>query len=153
MSLELAKNHLEKHGLADRVQEFDTSSATVELAAQAVGTEPGRIAKSLTYQKDDTGLLIVAAGDTRVSNKKFKAQFGLKARMLPPEEVEEKTNHQIGGVCPFGVPATLPVYLDESLKKYDVVYPACGSSNSCVRLTVDELYTVSGALGWVDVTE
>lgn len=153
MSFSKAKKHLEQIGLADRIIEFDTSSATVELAAKALGTEPGRIAKSLTFQWKDTGVLILAAGDKRMSNSKFKAQFGEKAKMLSPEEVEQKTNHQIGGVCPFGIPEELPVYMDESLRAYDTVYPACGSSNSCAKLTVDELYTAAGAKGWVDVTQ
>lgn len=153
MSLEIAIAHLRKYGKEEAVQEFTVSSATVELAAKAVGTEPGRIAKSLTYQFEDTGLMIVAAGDVRVQNRLFKATFGMKARMLPPEEVPEKTNHAVGGVCPFGVPEALPVYLDESLKAYDIIYPACGSANSCVKLTPEELYEIAGAKGWVRVTE
>ncbi len=151
MSIDIARDYLRNFGKENEIVEFDVSSATVELAAEAVGTEPGRIAKSLTYQFEDTGLMVVAAGDVRVQNKAFKETFGLKARMLPADEVGAKTNHEIGGVCPFGVPKELPVYLDESLKRYDIVYPACGSSNSCVRLTPDELYEIAGAKGWVNV--
>lgn len=153
MSLEIAREHLRKFEKEEAIQEFDVSSATVELAARAVGTEPGRIAKSLTYQWEDTGLMVVAAGDVRVQNRLFKQTFGVKARMLAPEEVLEKTNHAVGGVCPFGVPADLPVWLDTSLKKYDIIYPACGSANSCVRLRPDELYEIAGARGWVTVCE
>lgn len=153
MSLEIARKHLEKFGKEDAILEFAVSSATVDLAAKALGTEPGRIAKSLTYQFEDTGLMVVAAGNVRVQNRLFKETFGIKARMLPPDEVLEKTNHEVGGVCPFGVPEALPVWLDESLRAYDVIYPACGSGNSCVRMTPDELYTLSGARGWVRVCE
>lgn len=151
MSIEIATNYLKRFGKERDILEFEVSSATVELAAQAVGTEPGKIAKSLTYQFEDTGLMIVTAGDVRVQNRAFKDTFGLKARMLPPDEVLQKTNHEVGGVCPFGVPDALPVYLDESLRRFDVVYPACGSSNSCVKMTPDELFTIAGAKGWVNV--
>ncbi len=151
MSIDIARKHLEKFGMEGEILEFEVSSATVELAAKAIGTDPSRIAKSLTYQLEDTGLMIVAAGDVRVQNKLFKEAFGMKARMLSAEDVLEKTNHEIGGVCPFGVPEALPIYLDESLRQYDYVYPACGSSNSCVKMTPDELYRIAGAVGWVSV--
>ncbi len=153
MSIEIAREHLRKYGKEEAILEFDVSSATVELAAKALNTEPGRIAKSLTYQFEDTGLMIVAAGDVRVQNRLFKQTFGVKARMLSPEEVVEKTNHEVGGVCPFGVPEGLPIWLDASLQKYDVIYPACGSGNSCVQITPEELFRIAGARGWVRVCE
>ena len=153
MSIDIAREHLRKFGKEKEIMEFDTSSATVALAAQAIGTEEGRIAKSLTYQHEDTGLMIVCAGDVRVQNRLFKETFGKKARMLAAEEVTQKTNHDIGGVCPFGVPEALPVWLDKSLLAYDIIYPACGSSNSCVRMTPEEVFEIAGAEGWVQVCE
>ena len=151
MSYENAKAHLEKYNLADRIQLFDVSSATVELAAQAVGVEGARIAKTLSFKVEDGLILILAAGDARIDNKKYKATFHKKASMPSPDEVLEQIGHPVGGVCPFGINPGVPVYLDESLKRFDIVYPAAGTGNSAVKLTIDELYTCSEAIGWVDV--
>ena len=151
MSYELAKAHLEKYNLADRIQLFEVSSATVELAAQAVGVEGARIAKTLSFKVEDGLILILAAGDARIDNKKYKATFHKKASMPSPDEVLEQIGHPVGGVCPFGIKPGVPVYLDESLKRFDIVYPAAGTGNSAVKLTIDELYTCSEAIGWVDV--
>ena len=155
MSIEIAREYLKEKGYDDRIMEFDVSSATVELAAKAVGTEPERICKTLSFKlKDGTGILVQAAGDARIDNKKYKDCFGEKARMLSPEEVPEYTNHEIGGVCAFGVTRDdVRIYCDESLRRFDMVYPACGSSNSAAGFTPDELYEISGALDWVDVTK
>ena len=155
MSIETARAYLEKFGMADRIQEFEVSSATVELAAKAVGVEPARICKTLSFKlKDGTGILIQVAGDARVDNKKYKDYFGEKARMLSPEEVPQYTNHEIGGVCAFGVTRDdVRIYCDESMKRFDMVYPACGSSNSCARFTPDELYEVSRSLAWIDISK
>lgn len=153
MSVETVKAYLEKRGLGDRVIEFDVSSATVELAALAVGCEPCRIAKSLTFYDPagDGCVMILAAGDARIDNPKFKAVFGGKAKMLSAEDVPAFTGHAIGGVCPFGVGEKTKVYLDASLKRFDVVYPAAGSAQSAVRLTLPELEEASGSAGWIDV--
>ena len=151
MSYENAKAHLEKYNLADRIQLFDVSSATVELAAQAVGVEGARIAKTLSFKVEDGLILILAAGDARIDNKKYKATFHKKASMPSPDEVLEQIGHPVGGVCPFGIKPGISVYLDESLKRFDIVYPAAGTGNSAVKLTIDELYTCSEAIGWVDV--
>ena len=151
MSIEKARAYLRGFGLDDRILEFDVSSATVELAAQAVGVEPARIAKSLTFQQGEGCVLIVAAGDARIANPKFKAQFGMKASMLSPEAVERLTGHAVGGVCPFGVGPDVAVYLDETLRRFETVFPAAGSANSAIELTPDELFRVSGARAWIDV--
>ena len=151
MSYENAKAHLEKYNLADRIQLFDVSSATVELAAQAVGVEGARIAKTLSFKLDSGCILILAAGDARIDNKKYKATFHKKASMPSADEVLEQIGHPVGGVCPFGIKPGVTVYLDESLKRFDIVYPAAGTGNSAVKLTIDELYTCSEAVGWVDV--
>ena len=151
MSYENAKAHLEKYNLADRIQLFDVSSATVELAAQAVGVEGARIAKTLSFKLDNGCILILAAGDARIDNKKYKATFHKKASMPSAEEVLEQIGHPVGGVCPFGIKPGVTVYLDESLKRFDIVYPAAGTGNSAVKLSIDELYTCSEAVGWVDV--
>lgn len=151
MSYELAKAHLEKYGLADRIQLFDVSSATVELAAQAVGVEGARIAKTLSFKLDSGCILIIAAGDARIDNRKYKDTFHKKASMPSADEVLEQIGHPVGGVCPFGIKTGIPVYLDESLKRFDIVYPAAGTGNSAVKLTIDELYKSSEAVGWVDV--
>lgn len=153
MAFDIAKKYLDERGYGDRVMEFDVSSATVELAAIAVGTEPERIAKSLTFMVEDSPVMILAAGDAKVNNGKFKAYFHTKAKMLTYEQVAELIGHEVGGVCPFGVKEGVKVYLDESLKRFDIVYPACGSSNSAVRLTIPELEEVSGFTEWVDVTK
>lgn len=151
MSYERARAHLEKYDLADRIQLFDVSSATVELAALAVGVEGARIAKTLSFKLDNGCILIIAAGDARIDNKKYKAAFQKKASMPSAEEVLAYIGHPVGGVCPFGIKPGVPVYLDESLKRFDIVYPAAGTGNSAVKLTIDELYTCSEAIGWVDV--
>ena len=151
MSFEKAKAHLESRGFADRIMEFDSSSATVELAAMAVGTAPERIAKSLTFMVDDRPVMILCAGDAKVANAKYKACFHTKARMLTREEVHRLVGHDVGGVCPFGIYPEVKVYLDESLKRFDTVYPACGSANSAVRLSIPELEKSSDYPQWIDV--
>ena len=155
MSIEIARKHLEKFGVADRIMEFDVSSATVDLAAAAVGCEGARICKTLSFKlKDGTGILIQMAGDAKIDNKKYKDTFGEKAKMLSPDEVPQYTNHEIGGVCAFGVTRDdVKIYCDESMKRFDIVYPACGSDNSAIGLSLDEIYEISGALGWVDVSK
>lgn len=151
MSFERAKAYLTKWNLQNRILVAEVSSATVALAAQAFGVEEARIAKTLSFLVNDAPVLIVAAGDVRVDNRKFKEAFHTKAKMLTPEQAEELIGHAVGGVCPFGVNDGVKVYLDESLKRFETVYPACGSSNSAVKLTIPELEAASGALGWVDV--
>lgn len=150
--LEKAKNYLKQFGLENRVQEFDVSSATVELAAQALGVEGKRIAKSLSFKVGDDAILVVAAGDAKVDNKKFKGQFAIKAKMLSFDEVEQLVGHAVGGVCPFGINDSVKTYLDESLKRFETVFPAVGSSNSAIELTVAELEKYAqNVAGWVDV--
>lgn len=152
MSVERVKKYLSAYGMDDRVQEFAVSSATVELAAEALHVAPALIAKSISLHDGGDGcLIIVAAGDAKIDNTKFKAEFGYKARMLKFEEVEPLTGYAVGGVCPFGNPAGASVYCDVSLKRFETVYPAAGSSNSCVRLTCEELFRVSKSLKWIDV--
>ena len=151
MSIEKVKAFFEKYGMADRVLEFDVSSATVELAAQAVGCEPCRIAKTLSFLADGQPILIVAAGDAKIDNPKYKARFAAKAKMLTPEEAETLVGHAVGGVCPFAVNEGVKVYLDESLKRFPTVFPACGSSNSAIELSIGELEKYSGFDSWVDV--
>jgi len=151
MSIEKAKAYLEKFGAAGRVREFEVSSATVELAAQALGCEGCRIAKTLSFLVGEKPILIVAAGDAKVDNPKYKARFGTKAKMLAFEEVEPLIGHAVGGVCPFGINEGVAVYLDESLKRFETVFPACGSSNSAIELTIPELEEYSGYEAWVDV--
>ena len=151
MSFDKAKSHLEKFGFGGRVRVFDVSSATVELAAEAAWVEPARIAKTLSFDAPDGCILVVTAGDMKVNNAKFKAEFGIKPRMLTPDKVGEKTGHEVGGVCPFGVNDGAGVYLDVSMQRFDTVYPACGSANSSVRLSCEELFLCSGAVRWVDV--
>ena len=151
MSYEHARAHLEKKGFADRIILHGASTATVELAAQALGVEPGMIAKTLSFLVDGKTVLILAEGMARVENRKFKDTFHTKARMIPFDEVESRTGHAPGGVCPFGVPDDVDVYLDESLKRFEVVYPAAGNDHSAVRLTIPELEASSDAKGWVDV--
>lgn len=150
-SIEHVKEYLGQFGAQDRVLEFDVSSATVELAAQALGCEPGRIAKTLSFMAGEQGVFIVAAGDCRIDNHRYKEHFGCKAKMMTAEELESLTGLHFGGVCPFGLPESIDVYLDVSLKAYDHVYPACGSSNSAIRLTLEELERFSRCKGWVDV--
>ncbi|MDR0818199.1 MAG: YbaK/EbsC family protein [Oscillospiraceae bacterium] len=151
MSLESVKSYLSDYGIADRVLEFEVSIATVELAAQAVGCEPARIAKTLSFNVKDAPVLIVFAGDIRVDNAKYKSQFGVKAKMLTPDETVELIGHAIGGVCPFAVKDGVTVYLDESLKRFETVFPACGSNNSAIELTIPELERYSNRVAWVDV--
>ena len=151
MSVEKVKKYFEAFGIDSRIKEFDTSSATVELAARALGCAPERIAKSLTFRKDGGVIMVVAAGDTKIDNKKFKAEFGLKAKMLTPDEVIESVGHAVGGVCPFALNVGVSVYLDKSLKRFETVFPACGSSNSAIELTCEELEKYSGYEKWVDV--
>lgn len=137
--------------MEERVLEFDVSSATVELAAAALHCEPQRIAKTLSFIVEDHAILIVAAGDAKIDNAKYKAQFGKKAKMLAPEEVVTLVGHAIGGVCPFAVNEGVDIYLDVSLKRFETVFPACGSSNSAIELTIAEMEEYSGYAGWVDV--
>ena len=151
MSIEKARAHLKKYGLEERIQEFTVSSATVALAAEALGCEPARIAKSLSFESRESAILVIAAGDARIDNAKFKQRFGMKAKMLSAEKVEPLIGHGVGGVCPFGVNAGVPVYLDESLKRFETVYPAAGTPSSAVHLSLSELERASEAVGWVDV--
>jgi prolyl-tRNA editing enzyme YbaK/EbsC (Cys-tRNA(Pro) deacylase) len=138
-------------GVADRILEFDVSSATVELAAQALHCEGARIAKTLSFMADGKPILIVLAGDARVDNAKYKHLFGCKAKMMTAEELEHYTGLHFGGVCPFGIPEEVTIYLDESLKRFQTVYPACGTANSAIEVTPEELEKFSGAAGWIDV--
>ena len=151
MSLERAKKHWKKYGLEDKIIEFDTSSATVEEAAKALGCSPGEIAKTLSFLVEGKPILIVAAGDAKIDNSKYKAFFHQKAKMIPVDAVEKMIGHKVGGVCPFGVLEGVEVYLDRSLQKYDVIYPACGNSHSAVKLTIRELEEASCYQEWVDV--
>ena len=152
MSIEKAKQHLSRWGKDGLVVEHEASSATVELAALALHTEPRRIAKTLSFLTGERTILVVAAGDARVDSAKFKKAFGLKkARMVPAEEVEPRIGHAIGGVCPFGVNEGVDVWLDESLRRFETVFPACGSSNSSIELSPEELAEYSEACGWADV--
>lgn len=151
MAVEKVKEFFGKLGLEDRIQEFDVSSATVELAAEALHCESCRIAKTLSFTVDGNPILIVAAGDTKIDNPKYKAQFGTKAKMLAPDEVQEMIGHAVGGVCPFAVNDGVTVYLDESLKRFQTVFPACGSSNSAIELTIEELERFSDYKAWIDV--
>ena len=151
MSVEHVRAYLTQFGAQDMILEFDVSSATVELAAQALHCEPCRIAKTLSFMVGEQPVLIVAAGDCRIDNRRYKDTFGVKARMMTAEELERFTGLHFGGVCPFGIPAGVDVYLDESLKRFDTVYPACGSSNSAIEVTLPELERFSGFKGWVHV--
>ena len=151
MSIERVRAYFQTLGMEDRIQEFAVSSATVELAAQAVGVEAARIAKTLSFHDGEGCLLIVVAGDARVDNRRFKDTFHQKARFLTPEEAVAFTGHAVGGVCPFAVGDAVAVYLDESLRRFDTVFPAAGSSNSAIELTCDELFRFSNARCWVDV--
>lgn len=151
MSIERARAHLARFGADGRVREFETSSATVELAAAAVGTEPARIAKTLSFMVGETPTLVLFAGDARVNNQAFKATFHTKPKMLAADQAEQLVGHAVGGVCPFGVNDGVEVFLDESLRRFETVWPAAGSSNSAIELTLDELERFSGARGWVDV--
>jgi len=152
MSIERVRAYFREQGIEDRIREFDVSSATVELAAQAVGVEGARIAKTLSFLlKDDSCILIVAAGDAKVDNAKYKHYFGVKAKMLPHDAVPEYVGHAVGGVCPFAVKEGVKVYLDESLKRFETVFPAAGSASSAIELTLEELERYSGYTAWIDV--
>ena len=151
MAIEVVREYLKKWDADKRIIEFDTSSATVELAALAVGCEPACIAKTLSFLVEDHAILIVAAGDAKVDNPKYKAQFHTKAKMLSPDQVTEMIGHAVGGVCPFGVKPGVEIYLDESLRRFDTVFPAAGSSNSAIELSMEELERFSGSTNWIDV--
>lgn len=151
MSIERGRAYFAQFGMEDQVIEFNVSSATVELAAAALNCEPQRIAKTLSFLVDGQAILIVAAGDARIDNPKYKTQFGVKAKMIAAEDVEPLIGHGIGGVCPFGINEGVMVYLDESLKRFITVYPACGSGNSAIELTIPQLEQYSGYTAWVDV--
>lgn len=151
MSIEKGRAYFRQFGMEDRVREFDVSSATVELAALALGVDGARIAKTLSFKKNDSCILILAAGDARIDNHKFKEKFHMKAKMLAPDEVLSIVGHPVGGVCPFGINDGIDVYLDESLKRFETVFPAVGSANSAIELDLDELYKYSNAIEWIDV--
>ena len=151
MAIELVREYLKKYGKENDIIELDSSSATVELAARALNTQPERIAKTLSFMGNEQPLLIVCAGDNKIDNHKFKEQFHTKAKMLKADEVERYTNHAIGGVCPFAVPSSTAVYFDVSLKRFDYFYPACGSANSAIRLTCEELENLVPQGTWIDV--
>lgn len=151
MSLERAAAYLKEKGLEDRIIIPEHSSATVAEAAEALGCEPGMIAKTLSFLQGDQAVLIVVEGMARIDNRKYKERFGCKAKMIPAEMVGPLTGHEIGGVCPFGVNEGVSVYLDESLRKHEIVYPAAGTDHSGVKLTIPELEKCSGSKGWVDV--
>lgn len=151
MAIDKVKEYFRQYGMEERIQEFDVSSATVELAAQALSCAPARIAKTLSFLVGEQPVLIVTAGDVKIDNGKYKKQFGTKAKMLAPDQVEELIGHAIGGVCPFAVKEGVEVYLDESLKRFETVFPACGSSNSAIELTISEMERYAGEKGWIDV--
>ncbi|MEA5152442.1 MAG: YbaK/EbsC family protein [Oscillospiraceae bacterium] len=151
MSIEKGRAYFRNLGIEDRVREFEVSSATVELAAQALGVEGARIAKTLSFKTDSGCMLILAAGDARIDNHKFKEKFHMKAKMLSPDEVLELVGHPVGGVCPFGINEGVAVYLDESMKRFKTVFPAVGSASSAIELNLDELFRYSKALEWIDV--
>lgn len=151
MAIEKVKAYFREYGMEERIQEFDVSSATVELAAKALHCEPQRIAKTLSFMVENEAVLILTAGDVKIDNPKYKAKFGKKAKMLSLDEVETLVGHAVGGVCPFAVNEGVIVYLDISLKRFETVFPACGSSNSAIELTIPELEKYSGYAEWVDV--
>lgn len=151
MAIEKVREYLKQYGIADRIRELEESSATVELAALALGCEPCRIAKTLSFMAADGPILIVAAGDAKIDNHRYKEEFGVKAKMLSPVEAETLVGHAVGGVCPFGINEGVTIYLDESLKRFETVFPACGSGNSAIELTIPELERYSGYTLWVDV--
>jgi prolyl-tRNA editing enzyme YbaK/EbsC (Cys-tRNA(Pro) deacylase) len=151
MAIEKVREYFSQHGLEDRILEFDVSSETVELAAQAIACEPKQIAKSMSFILDDNAIIVVTSGDARISNPKFKEHFKAKAKMISPDQVELLIGHDIGGVCPFGINEDVLVYLDVSLKRFETVFPAAGSGNSVIELSVAELEEHSQAEAWVDV--
>ncbi len=152
MSFERAYNYLKQFNLESKAQQFTTSSATVALAAAALGTEEARIAKTLAFDVKGKVVLVVAAGDTKIDNKKFKQQFLAKAKMLDSASVYQHTGYHVGGVCPFDIDSTVEIFLDDSLKRFETIFPACGSDDSAVELTIEQLDQVSKATGWVSVT-
>ena len=151
MALEQATKYLTEKGYADRIIELEESSATVQLAAEALGVEPGMIAKTMSFLQGEQPVLILTEGTARIDNRKYKDTFHIKAKMIPFEEVEEIIGHAPGGVCPFGVKEGIKVYLDESLKRFDTVYPAAGNDHSAVRLTIEDLENAVDSEGWIDV--
>lgn len=151
MSVEKVREYFRQFGMEERIWEKEHSSATVEEAARALGCDPQRIAKTLSFQAGEDVVLVAAAGDRKIDNKKYREQFGCKAKMLKYEEVEELTGHAVGGVCPFAVREGVKVYLDESLRRFETVFPAAGSGNSMIELTIEELERFSRSLGWIDV--
>lgn len=151
MSVEKVREYFKKYNIEDRIQEFEESSATVELAAKALKCEPKRIAKTLSFKVNDKLILIVVAGDAKIDNSKYKAQFNKKAKMLTYDEVLELIGHPVGGVCPFAINDGVEVYLDKSLKRFETVYPACGSANSAIELSIEELENYSSYNSWIDV--
>ncbi len=151
MSIEKVREYFRGLGIEDRIREFDVSSATVELAAKALGCPGERIAKTLSFHAGDRVILVVTAGDAKIDNHKYKEEFGTKAKMLKYDEAEALTGHAVGGVCPFAVNESAEVYLDRSLERFDTVFPACGSSNSAIELSIKELESYSGYIKWVDV--
>lgn len=151
MAIEKVREYFRQFGMEDQILEFDVSSATVELAALAVGCEPEKIAKSMTFNVDGNCIMIIAAGDVKIDNAKYKAEFHTKAKMLTAEEALEKTGHAVGGICPFALNDGCSVYLDVSLKRFEFVYPACGSSNSAIKLTPEQLEKYSNYIKWIDV--
>ncbi len=151
MAVEKVKEYFKKYGMESRIREFEVSSATVELAAEALHCEPCRIAKTLSFMVDEHPILIVAAGDAKIDNPKYKAQFGTKAKMLTPDEVQTMIGHAVGGVCPFALNSGVVSYLDISLKRFQTIFPACGSSNSAIELTIEELEQCSDYAAWIDV--
>lgn len=151
MSVDKVKKYFSQYGMDSRILEFDVFSATVDLAAAALNCEPGRIAKTLSFMVQDTPILIVSAGNVKIDNAKYKAFFGKKAKMLTADQVMELVGHAVGGVCPFAIKDGVKVYLDASLKKYETVFPACGSNNSAIELTIEEMEKYSGYKEWVDV--
>lgn len=151
MAIEKVRDYFKKYGIECRIREFEVSSATVDLAAAALGCEGKRIAKSLTFLVNDKAVMIVAAGDAKVNNSKFKAEFQTKAKMLTPEQVDSLIGHSVGGVCPFAINEGVRVFLDNSLKRFETVFPACGSSNSAIELSIPELEKYSGFEKWIDV--
>lgn len=153
MAIDKVKEYFKKYNMESRILEFEVSSATVELAAEAAHCEPCRIAKSLTFMVNGTPIMVVVAGDAKIDNSKYKKQFGVKAKMLTAEEVETLIGHAVGGVCPFAVKEGAEVYLDESLKRFETVFPACGSSNSAIELTIPEMEAYSGYSAWVNVAK
>ncbi|MDH6595904.1 YbaK/EbsC family protein [Bacillus aerius] len=151
MSIKKVKDYFKQYEMDTRIQEFSVSSATVDLAASALGCEPERIAKTLSFLVNGQAILVVTSGDAKVDNKKFKEYFKTKAKMLPPQEVVDLVGHEIGGVCPFAIKNGVSVYLDMSLKRFETVYPACGSSNSAIELTIKQLEKHSSYTQWIDV--